>query len=131
MQNKLDAISYQSMSLRLLKVVASVERVQPRLEEKLGPLSVAENNVVVHQARLVLRQNEVNMIPAEVLIRLDDAVWRHNRLARNHERLHRLGLQDQILERLFRVHNVGILIEVPDEFAVGELGQRSAHGHQF
>lgn len=86
------------MSLSLLEVVTSVQRIQPRLKEELGPFSVAENNVVMYETRFVLRQNNINVVSTEMTKSLDDAVRRHNGLTANHQRLQLFRLQHNILE---------------------------------
>lgn len=119
------------MRLRFLKVVTPVNRVEPGLQEEARPVPVANNKVTCRQALLVLGQHEINILARQVAEGLDDAVWGHNGVVLLHD-LRELGrLHHVVLDLEPRVHDKGVLVEKPCEIAVGELGERMAHGHHF
>lgn len=119
------------MSLGLLEIVASVQRIHPRLKQELAPLAVPNHHAAGDQTRAVLADNEIDLIWPQVRKRLDNAIRRHNRVVLDHQALESLPIQQLVLQRLVHVHDVGVLVEVPDEAALGELGQRMSHSHEF
>lgn len=78
-------LAYQGVPFGFLEIIRSVKGIQPGLEEELGPFTVSDNNVVVHQPSLVLAEDEVGVVPLKVSIGLDDAVRRNDWLAANHQ----------------------------------------------
>src|SRR4051812_22953083 len=70
--------AYQCMRLGLLKVVAPVQRIEPRVEEELCPVPVPQQEAGHGHAHVVLRHDKVNVLGADVAKRLDDALGRHH-----------------------------------------------------
>lgn len=84
----------QRMRLRLLEVVASVDRIEPRVQEVLGPLSIPNNEAVLRQSIFVLSNNKIYPISFEVSERFDDTVWWYYRLMDDHEFFELRGRED-------------------------------------
>ncbi|KAI4129780.1 MAG: hypothetical protein LQ338_002090, partial [Usnochroma carphineum] len=68
--------TYQSMALRFLEVVAPVQRIEPRVQEELGPVASLQYQAPLTQALAVLRQYQIDPIALEIRKCLDHAVWR-------------------------------------------------------
>jgi len=129
MYNARGGSTHQRMRLGLLKVVAAVERVEPRLEEEAGPLAVLEHPAARRQAVLVLREEELDVAAAEMAKSLNDAIGRHDGIVLNHPlvqlgRVHNVGL-----DGAFGVHDERILVQEPQVLAVGELCQDVPRRH--
>lgn len=77
----------EGVRLSLLKVVAAVERVVPRVQEELCPLALAHDECAGTQALVVLRQDQVDVFGAAGVECADYAVGRDDGLVGNHERL--------------------------------------------
>lgn len=77
--------TYQSMPLRLLEVVAPIQRIEPCVQEKLGPIASLQNEAALAQPLTVLRQDEINPVSFQVRECLDDAVWRHDGFVLQHQ----------------------------------------------
>lgn len=78
---------FQRMALGLLEVVAAVQRVEPGVEEELGPFSTAQDQASARESLVVLGQDEVNPIAFQMAEGLDHAVRGHNGLVNEHEAL--------------------------------------------
>lgn len=123
--------TYQGVRLGFLEVVASIERVVPAVEEKLGPLAVSDNEAFCRHAFEILGDHDINILRLEVRIRLDDAIRKGDRLVANHQVLKLVRSHDIFMDRNARVHDEGVLGEEPDVLAVGKLIQGMPHGNNL
>lgn len=117
------------MCLGLLKVIAPINRIEPRLEEELGPVTVPHHQAARREALLVLREHKMDVVAAQVAERLDDAVGRDDRMILNHQLLQPRRLHDVLLDCQLRVHDEGVLVQEPDVLGVREFGDGVSHRH--
>lgn len=118
----------ERVALGLLEVVAAVQRVEPGVEEELGPVRVADQQAAAGQPVVVLRQHEVHALALQVRERLDHAVRRHDGLVDDHEAFELRGREDFVREGLARVHDEGGGREVEEPLGVGVQGQGVSEG---
>jgi hypothetical protein len=121
----------QRMRLRFLEVVATVDGIEPRIQEVLGPLSIAHNEAARCDSILVLRHNHVYAVALEVSKGLDDAVWGDHGLVDNHEFLETRRREEVGLQREGGIHNERGAVEEPDEGGPGVEGHGVPHGGNF
>ena len=120
--------TYQGVPLRLLKIVAPVQRIEPDVEKKLAPLALPQHEALLAQALAVLGEHEINFIPGQAREGVDDAVGRHDGLVAQHQRLEPLGRHDVLRKRQRGVHDDGVRGEGPEVGAVRVEGQGVAEG---
>ena len=118
----------ERVALGFLEIVAAVQRVEPGVQEELGPLGVADQQAAAREALAVLREDEVDALAFEVREGLDDAVRRHDGLVGDHEGFEFGGLQDYAGEGFAGVHDEGGGGEVEDPVGVWVDGQGVAEG---
>lgn len=106
------------MSLSLLEIVASVERVHPRLNKELGPVTIADEKTVYHKPGFVLADDKGSLVSFQVSKSLDNAVRRYDGLVPDHQPLQLRRVRQLVLQGHVQLHDVGILVEEPDEFGI-------------
>ncbi len=62
------------MRLGPLEVIGPVNRIEPRLQKELGPLSVPDDEAAGRQPLLVLRENDVHVLSLEMAESLNNAI---------------------------------------------------------
>ena len=95
----------QSMPLRLLKVITPVERVIPRIQEELGPLSGSDQQTASRQTLPILRDDKIHPLAFEVGEGLYDAVGRHDGFVGDHERFQLSWVEQLFVQRFAGVHD--------------------------
>lgn len=121
----------ERVALGFLEIVAAVQRVEPGVQEELGPVGIADEQASARQTFAVLREHEIDALAFEVREGLDDAVGGHDGLVGDHEGFEFGGLQDYAGEGLAGVHDQGGGREVEDPMGVWVEGQgvaESGHG---
>lgn len=119
--------TYKSVSLGLLKVVALVQRIHPRLDKELGPVAVSEDVAVSYEACIVLADDEGRIPSLKMAKSLNDAIRGHNWPILDHQALQLGRGHDLRLQSPIEVHDVGILIQEPNKGGIGVLRQCMAH----
>lgn len=95
----------QSMALSLLKVVAPIQRVEPRVQEILSPVPTPDDHAAAGKTLLILAEHEVDPLALQVWERLDHAVGGHDGLVDDHEGFETPRLHDVRVEGDGRVHD--------------------------
>ena len=116
------------MRLRLLEIIAPIQRIKPRLEKEPRPLPVPDHHTPRRDARLVLRNHQIHILRLQMTKSLDDAVGRHDRHVLLHDLLQPRGRHDVLLDLELRVHHQPARVQEPYVAGVGVLSQRVAHG---
>lgn len=105
----------QSMAFGLLKVVTSVNRIEPSIQEELCPLPVPHNKATRRQSIFVLCNDEIYSVAFEVAKGLDDAVWRHDGCVGDHVGFEFGGSEQVGVDGESSVHDEGAGVEVPEK----------------
>lgn len=116
------------MELRLLEVVAPVDGVKPDIQEVLGPLPVPDNEAVGRQTFLVLSYDEVYSVAFQVTEGLNHTVRRYHRCICDHSRFELGGGEERCVDRVRRVHDECVVVQVPEESGTWVKGHGMAHG---
>lgn len=85
----------QGMSLCFLKVVTSIQRVEPSIQEEFGPFSGSDEDGTTGESFGVLRDDQVDCVWREVGECADDTVGRYDGLVFDQE-----GLEGGWVEKL-------------------------------
>ena len=88
----------QRMTLRLLKIITPIYRIEPRVQKVLRPVPVPHNDAGGHQPLFILRDDKVDAIALQVPKRFDHAVGRDNGFVGEHYVFEAGGLEDMRLE---------------------------------
>ena len=83
----------QRMTLRLLKIITPINRIEPRVEKVLCPVAIPHDNTRRYQPLFILRDDKVDAVAFEVSERLDYAVRGDDGLVGEHDVLEARGLQ--------------------------------------
>lgn len=124
-------MAYQRMSLGFLEIKVPIHGIKPCLNKKLGPFPIANDHTLVYQAFLVLAHNKVDILASKMGKGLDNAIWRDDRVVLDHQTLQLSGIGHLVVQALGRIHDVGVLVKIPDKLAVGVFRQRMAHGEDL
>ena len=73
------------MRFRFLEIVTSIERIEPGVDEELGPITVPQDKAAGRKSFLVLCEDKVHIFPLQMRERLDDAVGRDDGVVFNHD----------------------------------------------
>lgn len=106
---------FQGMSLRLLKVIAPVDWIEPAVQKVLGPLAISDNKAARRQAILVLGDDEVNSVALQIAKCFDDRVGGDNRRVGDHQALEARGREEVRVDGKGGCHDEGGAVEVPEE----------------
>lgn len=113
---------FQRMRLRVLKVVAPIQRVEPRIQQKVRPVSSSHQEAVIAQRVLVLRQDEVDVRGGFVVEGFDYAVRWDDGLVGDHEGFEAVRRNNLLLYRDGGLHEEGVRVEVEEPGAVWVFG---------
>ena len=105
----------QRMTLRLLKVITPIDRIEPSIQEELGPLSVPHNKATRRQSIFVLCNDEIYSVALEVTESFDDAIGRYDGCVGDHVGFEFGGGEQVGVDGESVVHDEGAGIEVPEE----------------
>lgn len=72
------------MRLSLREIITPVQRIKPRIQEELSPLGIPDEETTWTQILLILRNHQINVLPAQVAEGTDHAVGRHHGLVLDH-----------------------------------------------
>ena len=75
----------ERMAFGFLEIVAAVQRIKPSVQEKFGPVGVADEQAPASQTIAILREDEIDALAFEVREGFDDAVRGHDGLVGDHE----------------------------------------------
>lgn len=103
------------MALGLLKVIAAINGIEPRVQKVLCPLAIANNKTTRRQPVLVLRDYQVNAISLDVAEGFDDAIRGHDGGVCDHQFFKACGCENVRFEREGGRHDQGGAVEVPEE----------------
>jgi hypothetical protein len=112
----------QRMTLRFLKIITPVNRIEPTIQEELRPLPVSDNETTRRQSVLILRDDEVYSVALQVAEGFYDAVGRHHGRVCDHEAFEFRGREQRGVEGERGVHDQRCVVEVPNELRGGEEG---------
>jgi hypothetical protein len=105
----------QRMAFGLLEVITPVYRIEPSIEEELGPLSVPNHETARRQSILVLCDDEIYSVALEVTEGFDDAVGRYNGCVGDHVGFEFRGCEQVGVDGERAVHDERCSVEVPEE----------------
>lgn len=88
----------QRMPLRLLEIIAPIQGIEPRVQQILGPLAVADHHAVLAQPFVVLRQDKVDVGALQVAEGLDHTVGRDHAAVDQHDGFEARGGHDVVLD---------------------------------
>ena len=106
---------FECVGLCFLEVVASIYRVEPCVEEILGPLAVFDDEAAGCQTLFVLGDDEVYPVALEVGKGFDDGVWGYDGCVCDHEFLEARRSEEVRIEGDRGVHDECGRVEVPEE----------------
>lgn len=112
------------MGLSPLEVVTPIDRIKPRLQHELSPLPIAHDETADRQSFFILREDKIYIRTLQVAKGFDDAVRGDDGLVLLHQGFYPGGCHYVMLDRETRVHDERVLVEEPQEVAVGILGER-------
>lgn len=84
------------MRLSLREIITPVQRIKPRIQEELGPLGIPDEETTGTQILLILRNHQINVLPAQVAEGADHAVGRHHGLVLDHQLL-QTGFREDVV----------------------------------
>lgn len=119
------------MPFRPLKVVVSVDRVEPDIKEELRPLSSSQDKAVDHQTFSILRQNEVDFLSFQPGERLNHAVRWNDRHVLQHQVFEALCVHDVLFYRHVVVHDQRLTVCEEEVGRLGVEGHGVSHGGDF
>ena len=117
----------QRMVFGFLEVVASVDRVEPSIQEELCPLSVTDYKTTRCQSVFVLRDDKVYPVALQVAECLDDAFWRNDGGIGEHVGLKLGGRKDRGVKGNVHVHYQGGMVKIPHKHRGGIECHGMAH----
>ena|SRR6266536_1676822 len=123
--------TYQSMCIRLLKIVRAVQRIKPSVEEEFTPISSSNDETAWRQPLSVLREHEIDLVSFQMWEGLDNAVWWDNRLILEHLALQTLWGHNVAFNRQVWIHDQRVLVKTPEISAVCEFGHCVSHSGYF
>jgi hypothetical protein len=118
----------QRMEFGLLEIIAAVDRIEPHVQEVLGPLAIPQYETARCKPVFVLGDNEIDAVALEVRKRLDDAVGRNDGRVGNHEGLELRRGKQRGVDRERGVHDQRRGVQVPEECGAREHRHGMAHG---
>src|SRR6266480_5117858 len=104
----------QRMTLCLLEIVTSIERIVPDVQEEVGPFPASENESVWHEAILVLTYHQIYFFRLQSCECFDDTVRRDDWNVDKHHAFQLLLVHNMILYFDICIHNQGAIIDVEE-----------------
>ena len=111
------------MSFCFLKIIAAIERVEPRVQEELRPFAPPYHKAALTETLSILREDQIDLVALKVCERSDDAVGRDHGLIPQHQRFEALFVHDVRGEGDFRVHDQAVWRQAE------EVGRMRVLGH--
>ena len=100
--------AYQSVSFCFLKIIATIERVEPGVQEELGPFAPPYHEATLTETLSILREDQVDLVAFKVGEGSNDAVRRDHGLIPQHQRFEALLIHDVGSEGELRVHDQAV-----------------------
>ena len=110
------------MSFCFLKIIAAIERVEPRVQEELRPFAPPYYKATLTETFSILREDQIDLVAFEVCECSDDAVRRDHGLIPQHQRFEALLVHDVRGEGEFRVHDQAVGRQAEEVGRMGVLG---------
>lgn len=125
---KSERSTYQRVCLRPSKVIAPIQRIKPDIQEEARKLPLSNEKAPRAQVIIVRGEDQIDVFGAQMRIRLDDAIGRHDGDILEHHRLQATLVEDMRFYRLARVHEERVGVEVKEKLRVGVGCHRVADG---
>lgn len=93
------------MTFCFLKIITSIQRIKPGVEEEFCPISLPKNEAPLTQAFTILRENEIYLVTFQVRKGLDHTIWGNDRDVPVHQLLKPFRCHELAVKIDFRFHN--------------------------